>query len=40
LGDDVKAAAMQEKFMRTVVVNFQNVWEMTSADIDHVLSAL
>jgi len=40
LGDDIKAAAMQEKFMRTVVANFQNEWEMTSADIDHVLSTL
>lgn len=38
LGDDTKAAALQDKFMREVVANFQNEWEMTSADIEHVLS--
>lgn len=38
LGDDQKAIALQDRFMREVVANFQNEWEMTSADIDHVLS--
>ena len=40
LGDDAAAAALQEKFMRAVVANFHNEWEMTSADVDHVLSTL
>ncbi len=38
LGDDQKAATLQDKFMREVVANFQNEWEMTSADIERVLS--
>ena len=40
LGNDEKAAALQEKFMRAVVANFDNEWEMTSTDIDHVLGTL
>ncbi len=38
LGDEQKAIALQDRFMREVVANFQNEWEMTSADIEHVLS--
>ncbi len=38
LGDEHKAIALQDRFMREVVANFQNEWEMTSADIDHVLN--
>jgi hypothetical protein len=38
LGDEKKAIALQERFMREVVANFQNEWEMTSADIDRVLT--
>ena len=40
LGNADKAAALQDKFMRAVVANFDNEWEMTSADIDHVLRTL
>ena len=32
-----KAAALRGRFMREVVANFDNEWEMTSADIDRVL---
>ena len=39
LGDTEAAKRMVEPFMRTVVANFGNEWEMTSADIDAALSA-
>lgn len=35
---DLKAAEdLSDRFMRDVVANFQNEWEMTGADIDAVL---
>ena len=40
LGDKTAATAMVEPFMREVVANFGNEWEMTSADIDSALAAL
>jgi hypothetical protein len=40
LGDNEKAKANAEAFMRGVVANFDNEWEMTSADLDTALSAL
>jgi Family of unknown function (DUF6166) len=45
LGDnaDVKAADVKtlvEPFMKAIVANFGNEWEMTSADIDAALAAL
>jgi hypothetical protein len=40
LGDKTAAKAMVEPFMREVVANFGNEWEMTSADIDSALAAL
>ena len=40
LGDVTQAERLQAPFMRTVVANFQNEWEMTSADIDQVLQQL
>ena len=40
LGDRDKAKASVEPFMRAVVANFGNEWEMTSADLDQALSAL
>jgi hypothetical protein len=40
LGDKDKAKASAEAFMRAVVANFGNEWEMTSADIDQALAAL
>ena len=40
LGDEGKAARLQERFMRDVVANFQNEWEMSSTDIDRALEAI
>jgi uncharacterized protein DUF6166 len=40
LGDNAVAMAAAEPFMRTVVANFGNEWEMTSDDIDLALTAL
>ena len=40
LGDDAAAKAQVEPFMRAVVANFGNEWEMSSADIDLVLAGL
>jgi hypothetical protein len=39
-GDDARAKAEYAAFMREVVANFGNEWEMTSADIDAALEAL
>lgn len=40
LGDNAAAKAMVEPFMRAIVANFGNEWEMTSADIDQDLAVL
>jgi hypothetical protein len=40
LGDTAKAARLAPTFMRAVVANFQNDWEISSADIDKVLRQL
>ena len=40
LGDKEKAKASTELFMKAVVANFGNEWEMNSADIDAALAAL
>lgn len=40
LNDPAGAKALVEPFMKAVVANFDNEWEMTSADIDAVLEAL
>jgi hypothetical protein len=40
LGDPAEAAGLEPRFMRSVVANFQNEWEMTSADIDRALQGL
>ena len=37
-GDDQKALAHYPVFMREVVANFENEWEMTSEDIDAALA--
>jgi hypothetical protein len=37
LGDPARAAALDEVFMREMVANFANTWELTSADIDAAL---
>jgi hypothetical protein len=40
LGDHAAAKAAVEPFMRAIVANFGNEWEMSSADIDLALAAL
>ena len=40
LGDKEKAKTNVEPFMRGVVANFDNEWEMTSADLDAALLTL
>jgi hypothetical protein len=40
LGDPSAAKAKVEIFMRDVVANFGNEWEMNSADLDAALAAL
>lgn len=40
LGDGEKALRLSDAFMREVVANFDNEWEMTSADIDDALEQL
>ncbi len=39
LGDPARAASLSGRFMREVVANFDNEWEMTSADIDRALES-
>ena len=38
MGDDTEALRLAEDFMVRVVANFDNEWEMTSADIDAALA--
>jgi Family of unknown function (DUF6166) len=40
LDDAARAKALTEPFMKAVVANFGNDWEMTSADIDAALAQL
>ena len=40
LGDDDAALAQYEAFMRAVVAELDNSWELTSADIDAALAEL
>lgn len=40
LGDAERALALVEPFMREVVANFDNTWEMTSEDVDAAVEAL
>ena len=40
LSDSTGAKALVEPFMKAVVANFGNEWEMTSADIDAALDVL
>jgi hypothetical protein len=40
LGDEEAAKVAVEPFMRAVVANFGNEWEMTTEDIHHALGAL
>lgn len=40
LGDPRRAEALHEVFMREIVANFDNSWQLTSADIDADLAVL
>jgi hypothetical protein len=40
LGDDAKALRLYEAFMRGVVTELDNSWELTSADIDEALKSI
>ena len=40
LGDDARALALHLAFMRAVVAELDNSWELTSADIDTALAGL
>jgi hypothetical protein len=40
LGDDAKALQLYEPFMRAVVAELDNSWELTSAQIDVVLRGI
>lgn len=40
LGDDARALALYQPFMRAVVADLDNSWELNSADIDAALEAI
>ena len=40
LGGDARALALYERFMRQLVAELDNSWELTSADIDAALAEL
>ena len=40
LGDTAKAQALAPAFMRAIVANFGNEWELDGADIDQAVEAL
>ena len=40
LGDDARAVALHEQFMRAVVADLDNSWELTSDDIDAALKGI
>jgi len=40
LGDDARALALYETFMRAVVADLDNSWELTSDDIDAALQGI
>ena len=40
LGNAAKAKSLYPSFMQRIVANFDNGWEMTSADIDAAIAAL
>jgi len=40
LGDDARALQLYEAFMRVVVTELDNSWELTSADIDDALKSI
>lgn len=40
LGDDTRALALHDAFMRAVIADLDNSWELTSADIDAAIDTL
>jgi hypothetical protein len=40
LADDTRALTLYEPFMRAIVADLDNAWELTSADIDAALASL
>ena len=40
LGDPTRALALSEAFMRAVVAELDNAWQLTGAEIDEALQAL
>jgi hypothetical protein len=40
LGDAAEARSLTQGFMKQIVANFDNEWELTSADIDTAIAAL
>lgn len=40
LGDDARALALSEAFMRQVVAHLDNAWRLTSGDLDAALAEL
>jgi hypothetical protein len=40
LGDDTRALTLYQHFMRDIVADLDNSWELTSADIDAALARL
>jgi hypothetical protein len=40
LGDDARALALYDKFMRAVVADLDNSWELNSAELDAALAEL
>jgi hypothetical protein len=40
LGDDARALALHDRFMRAVVADLDNSWELTSDDIDAALKGI
>ena len=39
-GDDTKALRLYEPFMREIVANFANEWQLTSDDVEEAVTAL
>ena len=40
LGDDIKALALYGSFMRDIVANLENDWDLTSEEIDQALARI
>ena len=40
LGDDTKAISLCDAFMRRIIANLDNDWELTAADIDRAIAEI